>query len=88
MSVTKLATVASTTPSATCPGVASVSSGSCSSCANLGLGSVLTGATAATCVQASQSPCCNLPVFFLEYAGTTPTKYAFLEFSVVSNVRA
>ena len=83
---TKLATVISALPTTTCPGVPSVSDGTCSPCADLGLGLVLTGSTASTCVSAAQSPCCNLPVFFLDYTGTTSTKYAFLEFVVVSNV--
>ena len=84
---TKLATVSSTTPSATCPGYAYKTTGACSACADRGLGLTLTGQTAATCVSASQSPCCNLPYFYLSYTGTTVNRYAFVELNLISSVR-
>jgi hypothetical protein len=87
---TKIATVASAVPAGTCSGMARASSNTCTACNNLGASSTaLTGATAATCVTGSQSPCCNLPVFYLEFINTTATRYALLEFIVVgaSDVR-
>ena len=84
---TKLATVRSATPSATCPGFAYKATGGCSACANRGLGSALTGATSATCTSDVNSPCCNLPYFFLSFTGPTVTQYALMEFNVVSSVR-
>ena len=84
---TKLATVSSTTPSATCQGYAYKTTGACSACADRGLGLTLTGQTAATCVSASQSPCCNLPYFYLSYTGTTVNRYAFVELNLISSVR-
>ena len=84
---TKLATVRSATPSATCPGFAYKATGGCSACANRGLGSALTGATSATCTSDANSPCCNLPYFFLSFTGPTVTQYALMEFNVVSSVR-
>ena len=85
---TKLATVRVATPSATCPGFAYKATGGCSACANRGLGSALTGATSATCTSEANSPCCNLPYFFLSFTGRTVTQYALMEFNVVSSVRA
>ena len=84
---TKLATVRSATPSVTCPGFAYKAAGGCSACANRGLGSALTGATSATCTSDANSPCCNLPYFFLSFTGPTVTQYALMEFNVVSSVR-
>ena len=43
----------------------------------------MTGGTAATCVSAGQSPCCNLPVFYMDYAGSVATSYPLMEFNVV-----
>ena len=81
--MTKLATVQSAAPTATCSGMSTASTSTCSACANLGTGVALVGGTTSTCLSPSQSPCCNLPVFYLDYAGTTPTKYAAIEFNVV-----
>ena len=76
----------SATPSAACSGAPLYPSSTCSACANLGTGKALTGATAATCLLASQSPCCNLPLFFLEYSSTTPLQYPYIEFNVLQQV--
>ena len=84
---TKLATVRSSAPSATCPGFAYQSSSGCSACANRGIGSALTGTSASTCVSAAQSPCCNLPYFYLGFTGSTVNQYAFLEFNIGTSVR-
>jgi hypothetical protein len=82
----KLATVSTALAarSQTCPGVPYPLGGSpsCSACANLGRGTTLTGATPATCVSGGQSPCCNLPYFYLGYTGTSATQYALLEFAL------
>ena len=85
--VTKLGTVSSTSTSAVCSGIATAAS-TCSACANLGKGTVLTGSTSATCVIAANSPCCNLPVFYLDFTGSTATRYPLIEFNVLTNVRA
>jgi hypothetical protein len=81
---TKLATVSSTATTATCPGFA-YQGASCTACANLGAGTALTGVTPATCVSAGQSPCCNLPYFYLGFTGTTVRQYALMEFNVISS---
>ena len=73
--MTKLATVSSLQPETTCPGHAYKST-SCSACANLGQGTALSGTGADKCVTANQSPCCNLPVFRLDYNNTEATAYA------------
>ena len=83
--VTKLGTVSSTSTSAVCSGIATAAS-TCSACANLGKGTVLTGSTSATCVVAANSPCCNLPVFYLDFTGSTATRYPLIEFNVLTNV--
>ena len=85
--VTKLGTVSSASTSAVCTGMAS-SSATCSACANLGKGTALSGSTASTCVLAANSPCCNLPVFYLDFTGSTATRYPLIEFNVLTNVRA
>jgi hypothetical protein len=85
---TKLATVRATAPSTTCSGAPELATATCSACANLGKGTALSGTTAATCVSAGQSPCCNLPVFFLEYNRTTPVQFPYIEFNVLQPVRA
>ena len=87
MEGTKIATVSALTTNTTCPGMA-YPSATCSACANLGTGAVLAGATAATCVSAGQSPCCNFPYFYLAFAGTTVKQYAFLELTALPSVRA
>ena len=84
---TKLATVGSVHASATCPGFAYQTSTGCSACADRGLGLTLTGATSATCVTAAQSPCCNLPYFYLGFVGSTVLQYSLVEFNIVSPVR-
>jgi hypothetical protein len=78
--------VSSTATTATCPGFA-YQGASCTACANLGAGTALTGVTPATCVSAGQSPCCNLPYFYLGFTGTTVRQYALMEFNVISSVR-
>ena len=85
---TKLATVRSAAPSTTCPGYAYQSSNGCSACADLGRGLSLTGTTSATCVSSAQSPCCNLPWFFLGFTGTTVQQYALMEFNIIAAVRS
>lgn len=87
MQISKVATVGAANTSIVCPGIA-YASDTCSACANLGTGAVLAGATAATCVSAGQSPCCNFPYFYLGFAGTTVKQYAFLELTALPSVRA
>jgi hypothetical protein len=84
---TKLATVSSSSPTSICPGTAYPSS-TCSPCANLGTGVALSGSSAATCGAPDRSPCCNFALFYLEYVGVTSSRYAMMEFSVVSSVRS
>ena len=84
--VTKIATVISADRNSSCTGIAVATAASCTPCANLGTGALLTGNTAATCVTTSQSPCCNLPYFYLEYAGQNVLQYAFFELMVLPPV--
>ena len=88
MATTKIGTVRTTTPTTPCPGTAyQTSTGAgCSACADRGLGASLTGTSASTCITSGQSPCCNLPYFFLAYSNTTVLQYAFLEFNILPNV--
>ena len=79
--------MSSASTSAVCTGMAS-SSATCSACANLGKGTALSGSTASTCVLAATSPCCNLPVFYLDFTGSTATRYPLIELNVLTNVRA
>jgi len=83
LGTTKLATVRSAQPGLVCPGYA-YSATTCSECANLGAGTALTGLGANRCA-GNQSPCCNLPIFRLDYANATSTAYPYMEFNVVSN---
>ena len=84
---TKIATIDVTQPVAVCTGIATTQTGTCTACANLGLGGApVSGATAATCVSSANSPCCNLPVFYLAFTNTTVSRYAMLEFIVLTNV--
>jgi len=82
-SMSKIATVDRTLPSASCPGVPRTNATSCSACSNYGASTSLTGATVTTCVVAANSPCCNFPVFYMDYVNTTAVRYPLLEFRAV-----
>jgi len=86
--MTKLATVRTDASfnGTVCPGIAYYNqNGTCTTCANLGTGTALTGASADRCVSGEQSPCCNLPVFFFEYIGPNVTQYPYMEFNVATS---
>jgi hypothetical protein len=85
-STTKLATVRKSLPTATCSGAAALNTATCTACANLGRGTALSGTTPSTCVAAGQTPCCNLPLFYFEFNGTTALQYPFIEFGVIPPV--
>ena len=71
------------TPDTPCAGLA-YSSATCTQCANLGAGTVLTGITNSTCLDQG-SPCCNFPVFYMQSAPSaqaTALMYPFMEFNL------
>ena len=84
VSLTKVATVSTGQPTATCPGIAIAKAAACSACNNLGAGAaLLSGGSPTACVAAANSPCCNLPVFAMDYVNTTAVRYPLLEFRAV-----